>query len=313
LNLKIISWGDLTWADFLQPTEEARKYLAEHYNFNPMDIDDCFSRRQLSKVDVYGEYLFIVFHLPVYDKSTRISTIHQWSAFVGEKYLVTLRPGTITALDDLRRECEFDEEARKAYFNEGSGYLLYQIIDRAVDSYFPVLDKILGLIDDIEDNVFNEEIEAAKDISILRRDIVTQRRVMFPTQALLAELENKLRRFVKMDLTVYYGDLMDHINHICATLDECKEIIEVFEDGLCSQRLSCQPHNSHPGGNGYCGVAHLSYFQSLRHECAVTRRDRKRQPANFCFTIGRYFSDNRSFTISFPPQTSNITRPSLIT
>ena len=61
LNLKTISWGDLTWVDIVQPTEEAKKYLAEHYNFNPMDIDDCFSRRQLSKVDVYGDYLFVFF------------------------------------------------------------------------------------------------------------------------------------------------------------------------------------------------------------------------------------------------------------
>ncbi|MGD0794561.1 MAG: magnesium transporter CorA family protein [Dehalococcoidales bacterium] len=230
LNLKTISWGDLTWDDFVQPTEDAKKYLAEHYDFNPMDIDDCFSRRQLSKVDVYDNYLFIVFHLPVYDKATRISTIQQWSAFVGEKYLVTLRPGTITALDDLHRECEFNEEARKEYFSQGSGYLLYQILDRAVDAYIPVLDKILELMEDIEDNVFNEETEAAKDISFLRRDIVTQRRVMFPTRVLLTELENRLRRFTKIDLTVYYGDLMDHMNSICDTLDECKEIIEVYKD-----------------------------------------------------------------------------------
>ena len=71
----------------------------------------------------------------------------------------------LTAVDDLRRECEFNEEARKEYFSQGSGYLLYQILDRATDSYFLVLDKILSLMDDVEDNVFNEEIEAAKEIS----------------------------------------------------------------------------------------------------------------------------------------------------
>ena len=230
LNLTTISWGDFTWDDIVEPSEEARKYLVEHYNFHPMDLEDCFGRRQLSKIDVYGDYLFVIFHLPVYDKTTRISTIYQWSAFIGEKYLVTLRPGVLTAVDELRRECEFNEESKKEYFSQGSGYLLYQILDRAVDAYLPVLDKILGLMDDIEDNVFSEEIEAAKDISFLRRDIVTQRRVMFPTRTLLIELENKIRRFVKMDLSVYYGDLMDHMNDICETLDECKEIIDVYED-----------------------------------------------------------------------------------
>jgi magnesium transporter len=230
LNLKTISWGDLTWVDIIEPAEEAKKYLAENYNFHPMDIEDCFSLRQLSKVDVYGDYLFVIFHIPVYDKATQISKIHQWSAFVGEKYLITLRPGVLTAVDELHRECESSEEARKEYLSQGSGYLLYQILDRATDAYFLVLDKILGLMGGIEDNVFNEEIVAAKEISILRRDILNQRRVMFPTRDLLAELENKLRRFVKMDLSVYYGDLMDHMNKICNTLDECKEIIEVYKD-----------------------------------------------------------------------------------
>jgi len=58
--------------------------------------------------------------------------------------------------------------------------LLYRIIDRAIDSYFPVLDKILNILEDVEDAVFDEDIEAAKEVSVLRRDIITQRTVMFP-------------------------------------------------------------------------------------------------------------------------------------
>jgi magnesium transporter len=230
LNLKTITWGDLTWVDIVQPTEEAKKYLAEHYNFHPLDIDDCLSRRQLSKVEEYPQYLFIIFHLPVYDKVTRVSTRRQWSAFLGDKFLVTLRPGELKTLDELLRECELNEEARKEYLSNGSGYLLYRILDRALDSYFPVLDKIMNLMEDIEDSVFNEEVEAARELSILRRDIITQRRVMFPTRTLLVELENKLKRFSKIELTIYFSDLMDHMNKICETLDESREVIEVFKD-----------------------------------------------------------------------------------
>jgi magnesium transporter len=230
LNLKTIVWGDLTWVDIVQPTEEAKRYLADNYHFHPMDLDDSLSLRQLSKVEEYPQYLFVIFHLPVYDKVTRISTRRQWCAFVGDRYLITLRPGALKSLDELFRECELNEEARKEYFSYGSGYLLYQILDRALDAYFPVLDKIMSLIDDIEDNVFNEKIEAAEELSVLRRDIITQRRVMFPTRATLVELEKKLKRFSKVDLTIYYSDLMDHMNKICETLDESTDIIEVFKD-----------------------------------------------------------------------------------
>jgi magnesium transporter len=44
------------------------------------------------------------------------------------------------------------------------------------------------------------------------------------------ELEKKVKRFSKIDLTVYFSDLMDHMNKICETLDENTDIIEVFKD-----------------------------------------------------------------------------------
>ena len=231
LNLKTVTWGDdLTWVDIVQPTKDATEYLADHYNFNPLDLEDCLSPRQLSKVEEYPEYLFVIFHLAVYDKVTQVSIRKQWSAFLGDKFLVTLCPGELKSLDALFRQCELSEEARQEYLSRGSGYLLYRILDRAIDSYFPVLNKIMSLMEDIEDGVFSEEVEVAKEISILRRDIITQRRLMFPTRTLLGELEGKLKRYTKMDLTIYFSDLMDHMNKICETLDEFEEIIEVFKD-----------------------------------------------------------------------------------
>ena len=230
LNIKTITWGDLTWVDIEQPTEEITRFLTEKYNFHPMDIEDALSLRQLSKVEEYPTYLFVIFHLLKYDKTTKVSVRKQWSAFLGDKYLVTLHPPELNALNELFHECELSEDNRSEYFSQGSGYLLYQILDRALDSYFPILDKIMNLTDAIEDNVFNEGIEAAQELSTLRRDIITQRRVMFPTRTLLVELEKKIKRFSKIDLTVYFSDLMDHMNKICETLDENTDIIEVFKD-----------------------------------------------------------------------------------
>ena len=230
LNIKTITYGDLTWVDIVEPTEEAIKYLGQNYKLNPLDLDDCVSSRQLPKLETYLEYIFVIFHLPVYDKTKRLSTRKQWSAFVGEKYLITLRPGELKSLDALFRQCELSEESRKEYMTQGSGYLLYRILDRAIDSYFPVLNTILSLMEDIEDNVFNDEIEAGKDISILQRDIITQRRVMFPTRALFIDLGKRLGRFSQTNLTLYFNDLLDHMNKIADTLDEFREVIDVYKD-----------------------------------------------------------------------------------
>lgn len=230
LRVEEITWGNLTWVNIQSPTERDTEYLAEKYDFHPLALDDCLSRKQLPKLDVYPGYLFFVFHFPFYDKQTRISSKRQWSAFVGENLLVTLHTGELKTMVALFRDCQANEDAREEYMSSGSGFLLYRILDRAIDSYFPVLDKLMELAEDVEDSVFDEYMEATKELSIIRRDIITQRAVMFPTRAIFIEMENKLKRFTDIDVTAYYNDLMDHINKICETLDEVQEIIEVYKD-----------------------------------------------------------------------------------
>jgi magnesium transporter len=230
LNVETITHSGLTWVNIELPTKREIEWLAQNYQFHPMALDDCLSRKQISKLDAYPGYLFFVFHYPLYHKETRIATKQQWSAFIGENYLVTIHTGELKTTMALFRECQANEESRREYFSGGSSFLLYRLLDRAIDAYFPVLDKILSLMEDVEDIVFDAEVETAKEISILRRDVITQRAVMFPTRNIFIEMENKIKRFSTVDVTDYYSDLMDHMNKICETLDECKEIIEVFKD-----------------------------------------------------------------------------------
>ncbi len=229
LHLESITWGGLTWVNIENPTERETKYLSQHYPFHPLDLDDCLSRKQRPKIDEYKDYLFSVLHFQVYDKERKVSSHTQLSVFIGESYLITLHTGQLKALIRLFQECQ-TEQACQENFAYGSGYLLYRILDRLVDSYSPILDKILAMMEEVEDKVFDENIEAAQELSTLRRDIITQRRIVLPLRTVIGNLENKLKRFTKIDIGVYYGDLMDHMNQACETLDECKEIIEVFKD-----------------------------------------------------------------------------------
>jgi len=241
LNLESVTWGDLTWVNIEQPTEREIEYLAKNYPFHPLDLDDCLSRIQRPKIDEYEDYLFVIFHYTVWDKVKRVSTHEQASVFVGDKYLITLHSGRFKTLVSLFKECQSDEETRKGNFSYGSGYLLYRILDGMVDSYFPILDKMLSWMDDVEDSVFDESVEAAQELFVLRRDVITQRRIVFPNRTVFANLEGKAKRFTKVDMSVYFGDLIDHMNKICETLDECKEVIEAYKDSdwvLSSDRLN---------------------------------------------------------------------------
>ncbi len=231
LNLESLTWGDLTWVNIEGPTERETEYLTKNYPFHPLDLDDCLSRIQRPKIDEYKDYLFLVLHFPLFKKETRVTTSSQVSVFIGENYLITLHKGELKPLVKLFRECQIDEESRGEHFGQGSGYLLYRIIDRLVDYCLPILTRIDDNIEKVDEDIFSEEMpRAIKEISILRRDVISFRRIIWPMRAVIGSLESRIRRFTKMDLAVYFGDMVDHVDKIWDVLDECKEIIEGLND-----------------------------------------------------------------------------------
>ena len=231
LNLESLTWGDLTWVNIEQPGEQETEYLAQNYPFHPLDLDDCLSRIQRPKIDEYKDYLFLVFHFPVFNREARVTTSSQVSIFIGANYLITLHKGELTPLVKLFRQCQIDEESRQENFSQGSAYLLYRILDRLVDYCLPILNKIGDNIEAVEDDIFAErERGTVKEISVLRRDIISFRRIIWPMRAVIGSLEPKVRRFTKMDMAVYFGDMVDHADKIWDGLDEYKEIIEGLND-----------------------------------------------------------------------------------
>ncbi len=231
LNIEAVTWGDLTWLNIEQPTEQETEYLAQNYPFHSLDLDDCLSRIQRPKIDEYPDYLFLVFHFPVFNKEARVTIPNQGSVFIGDSYLITLHNGDLKPLVKLFKECQINEETRQEHFSQGSGYLLYRAIDRLVDYCLPILSKIGDNIEKVEESIFSAGMpKAIREISILRRDVISFRRIIWPMRAVIGSLGTKVRRFTKMDLTVYFGDMVDHTDRIWDGLDEYKEIIEGLND-----------------------------------------------------------------------------------
>jgi len=242
LNLESLTWGNLTWVNIEGPTEQETEYLAQNYPFHPLDLDDCLSRIQRPKIDEYKDYLFLVFHFPVFNKEARVTTSSQLSVFIGKNYLITLHKGELKPLVKLFRECQVDEESQQEYFSQGSGYLLYRLIDRLVDYCLPILSKIGDNIEDAEDSIFSDRMRGTiRGISLLRRDIISFRRIIWPMRAVIGSLEPKIRRFSTMDMAVYFGDMVDHVDKIWDGLDEYKEVIEGLNythDSLATNRTN---------------------------------------------------------------------------
>lgn len=231
LNIQTVTHGKLTWVDIVQPTVKEIDYLRENYPFHPLDLDDTLSKIQRPKIDEYDDYLFMVLHFPVFNKATRVTVPSEVDIFIGENYVITLHAGNLKPLVQLFNRCKNEETGRKEHMGRSSGFLLYQIIDRLVDYCFPILNKIISNVERVEDRVFEEKLrETVQEISMLRRDIITFRRIIKPQVVVVASLEHKERPFLKEELEVYFGNITDHIGKILDALDDYREVIETLND-----------------------------------------------------------------------------------
>lgn len=229
LNMEQITHNGITWVNIEKPTSKETECLAKNYPFHQLDLDDCLSRKQRPKIDEYKDYLFIVLHFPLFNKEQRLIVPSQISVFIGKDYLVTLHAGVLKPLVKLFKDCQSDEKARQEHMGNDSGYLFYHIVDILVDYCFPIVDKCLENLEDIEDKAFDER-DAAQDVATLRRDIAAQRRIIWSQRDMMIALEHKTQRFTKLDLSIYFGDVNDHLTHLWSTLEEAKERVEIFKD-----------------------------------------------------------------------------------
>jgi magnesium transporter len=225
-----LSSNGLTWVHLDAPDHEEATALAERFGWHPLDVEDVLSKRQRPKVDEYDVYLFAVLHFPFYDKAVQRLNAAELDVFVGHGYLVTLPTVELLPVTRLFQRASDDPELRDGLFGKGSGYLLYHVLDDLFDYCFPILDKIGHKLDSIEDDVLEgRSEEAVRDISNVKQEIISYRKIIKPQRPALRLLERRVERFLPEELELYFDDLVDASERIWDLLDNYKEVVEALE------------------------------------------------------------------------------------
>jgi magnesium transporter len=233
-NVEVISDGGLRWVNIERPSPLEMAWLEEHFDFHPLDFEDVLSRNQRPKIDEYPDYLFIVLHFPVFDRTVGRLNAGELDIFVGQDYLVTIPNQPFQPVEYLFERCRSKPELRPSLFSHGSGYLLYRIVDDSFDYCFPMLRKIGNKLDAVEDEIFEgRSEEIVRGISNVKQEIINFRKVIRPQRTVLRDLENSKQPFLAPpggELEIYFDDIVDAHERIWDMLENYKEVIEALED-----------------------------------------------------------------------------------
>jgi magnesium transporter len=229
-DMKSMKGNNFVWTNIDTLTMEALTPLLDAYPFHSLDIEDCLSRTQLPKIEEYSEYLFIILHFPRFLKEKKFSIPVQVSIFIGRDFLITVHNGELKAINKLFSQCNADDRIRSDYMGKSPSFLLYKILSAIVENLMLMMGKVIFNLDELEDRVFDEKVDAAREVTELRHNIANLRRIVFPFKRVLHELEKKIERLANEDMGMYFSDLADYIDKAWAILEECKETIEIYKD-----------------------------------------------------------------------------------
>jgi magnesium transporter len=228
---KPITYRNIKWYDFVNPTQETVQFLAKKFHFHPLDLEDCLTENQRPKIDEYETYIFIVLHFPVFNPQTKRVRTAEVDIFVGPNFVVTLHDGTLLPIDKLRESCKKINH-RREHFGKGTGFFLYEIISELFDYCFPILDSMGQAAAQLERDVFDAEIQRdlLKDLLLMKKNIITFRRIISPERPVISGLEHKNKKFLPEHLEVYFDDVVDKIEKIWSSLDSLKEVAESLQE-----------------------------------------------------------------------------------
>ena len=230
-TINTVAYRNLEWVDITQPAKEKMEEIGKKYKFHQLDIEDCLTENQRPKIDEYDKYIFIVLHFPVWNSRSGRITTEEVDIFIGQNFVITLHDDALPTMDKIRKACK-SATGKKRYLGRGSGYFLYKLTSRLFNQSFPILDKLWSNSGRMERDVFDHEGQSdlLRDIMLLKKNIITFRRILAPERPVISSLEHKNKKFLPTDLEVYFDDVVDKIEKLWNSLDSLKEVAETLQD-----------------------------------------------------------------------------------
>ena len=211
----------LVWVDLVSATPEEPAAMGEEFQLHELALASVATGvKQRPRVEEFeGQVLLIAYAAKPVAEGHSVD-LHELDVIAGQNFLLTFHGGApIDAAVVARRVTAHPELAR-----QGSGFLLYVVLDELVDTFFPALDQIGERIEDLEEAVFEVTGGVQSQIFSLRRDLIAIRRVAGPMRdAMIVLLRRDMGLFTR-ESQRYLQDIYDHMVRIVESVEDYQDL-----------------------------------------------------------------------------------------
>jgi magnesium transporter len=214
--------GEFVWIGIHEPEPGDLEQLQSLFKLHELAIEDAQQAHQRPKIEDYDQDVFVVLKTAHYHEDREEVHFGEISMFAGPGYVITVRHGPGSELATARQRLE----ARPDLVKLGASSAIWAVLDKVVDDYIPVVDAIEDDIEEVEKDVFDDDIPApTARIYNLKREVIEFHRAVWPLLNPLQMLEEGGFERVPEELRSFFRDVADHARRVDEQVQSQRELL----------------------------------------------------------------------------------------
>lgn len=209
------------------------KKIAEIFGVHPLvteDIVDVFKRPEYVE---YENGHFITLKSFIYHEAEEDVTPQSISIYFGKGFVLTFQEHEDDVFASIRSRIALSNGRIRL---RGADYLGYTIADFIVDSYYSIIEKFQGTLEQIEHSINNDPESVNKsDIYNCRLNLIKVRKLIMPLREALSQFIRSDSELLDERTKIFIRDVYDHTIQVIDSIDSSREIVSGLQDLYISE------------------------------------------------------------------------------
>ncbi len=228
--MRSLKGKNITWYDIVKPNDEDLAEIVKVHPLHPIIVEELAHQSNRTRIEHYGDYLFLVYHFPEYDPVTKTSRRTELDFVITKNKIITVHYEPLKQLDGLFDYLGKDAKERARILSGDTLLGTYYIFERLIAFSLRQLRHIEEEVAKIGANIFTDrEEELLRDISTIKRDIIDFRLITHSQEHFLNTLRELGERFWGKKSEIYMNDLVNDNQPVHRNIENYYETIESLE------------------------------------------------------------------------------------
>jgi len=193
--------------------------LGALFGLHPLALEDTLTVRQRPKVEDYKENIFVVMRMLHF--RGEIDT-EQVSMFLGRDFVLTVQERPGDCFEPVRERLR---NGGGQIRTQGADYLMYSLIDAVTDNYYPFLESLGEVVEQLEDEVVDRPTrQSVGKVHEVKRSLLQVRRAIWPLREAISTILRDESPLLGEVARVYLRDCYDHAVQVLDMVETYREL-----------------------------------------------------------------------------------------